>query len=175
MELKFEEEILIPKARIAILIGKKGAVRKTIERKGKVKLKISATGAVKITAKDAFNLLIARNVVEAIGRGFNPKIAEKLFKEENSYGLVNLQDFGAREKSDLRRLRGIIIGEAGSAKNIIQQKTHTDIAVFGKTVAIIGPAEGVTMARHAIEMLLTSARHATVYRFLEEKQHDGRR
>lgn len=175
MELRFEEEILVPKARIAVLIGKKGAVRKTIERKGKVKLKISATGAVKISAKDAFYLLIARNVVEAIGRGFNPKIAEKLFKEENSYELVNLQDFGARGKSDLRRLRGIIIGEAGRAKNIIQQKTHTDIAVFGKTVAIIGPAEGVTMARQAIEMLLTGARHATVYRVIEEKQHGGRR
>jgi ribosomal RNA assembly protein len=175
MELKFEEEILIPKARIAVLIGKKGAVRKAIERKGKVKLKILATGSVKITAKDAFDLMVSGNVVEAVGRGFNPEIAEKLFKEENSYGLVNLNDYGIKEKSALQRQRGIIIGEAGIAKNVIQRHTGTDIAVFGKTVAIIGPAEGISWARHAIEMLLTGARHATVYRFLEEKHHGGRR
>jgi len=175
MELKFEEEILIPKARIAVLIGKKGTVRKTIEKKGKVKLKISATGSVKITANDALDLMIARNVVEAVGRGFNPEIAEKLFKEENSYELVNLNDYGLKEKSDLQRQRGIVIGEAGVAKKTVQRLTGTDISVFGKTVAIIGPTEGVVWARQAIEMLLTGARHATVYRFLEEKHHGGRR
>jgi len=168
MALKFEEEILIPTARVAVLIGKKGVTRKSIERKGKVKLKISTTGAVHISGNDALDVMIARNVVEAVGRGFNPVIAEKLFKEEYGYELLSLYDFGAREKYDFKRMRGIVIGEDGSVRKNLQHQTKTEIAVFGKTIAIIGPAEGIQKARHAIEMLLTGAKHGTAYRFLEK-------
>lgn len=168
-ELKFEDEILIPKARIAVLIGVKGVVKKAIEHKGRCKLKIDKEGLVKITARDAFELMIIRNVVEAVGRGFNPEIAQNLFKEDNGYELLNLFDYGAKKKSDIKRMSGLIIGKAGTARKVIEQTTHTQISVYGKTVAIIGPHETLQKARTAVERLLTGARHASVYKFLERK------
>jgi len=168
--MKFEDEILIPRARIAVLIGKKGEARKKIERLGHCRLKIDKEGLVKITARDALELLIAKNVVEAIGRGFNPEIAQNLFKEDNGYELLNLYDYGAKKKSDLERMRGVVIGVEGSARKVIEQITHVHISVYGKTVAIIGPHETLQKARQAVEMLLTQARHATVFRFLEQKK-----
>ena len=169
-KLKFEDELLIPKARIAVLIGKKGAVKRRFEHLGKCKLKIDKTGLVKITASDAFELMIAKNAVEAVGRGFNPIIAQNLFKEGNGYELLNLYDYGAKKKSELERMRGIIIGAEGSARKVIEQTTGAKISVYGKTVAIIGPQEHIQKARKAVEMLLTGAKHASVYRFLEQNR-----
>jgi len=170
-ELKFEDEILIPKARVAVLIGTKGAVKKKIEHTGHCRLKINKEGLVRITARDAFKLMIAKNVVEAIGRGFNPLIAQNLFKEDNGYELLNLYDYGAKKKSDMERMRGVVIGLEGSCRKVIEQITHVHMSVYGKTVALIGPHETLQKARQAVEMLLTGARHATVYRFLEKKNN----
>ncbi|MFH0868679.1 MAG: KH domain-containing protein [archaeon] len=169
VNLKFEDEILIPKVRVAVLIGVKGAVKRKIELHGHCKLKIDREGLVKITAHDALELMVSKNVVEAIGRGFNPEIAQNLFKEDNGYELLNLYDYGAKDKYDLKRIRGVVIGAEGSARKVIEQITHTNISVYGKTVAIIGPHATLQKARQAVEMLLTRARHATVFRFLEKK------
>lgn len=166
----FEADILIPKARVAVLIGTKGAVRKELEKKGKVRLQIDKSGLVKIKSKDAIDLMIAKNAVEAIGRGFNPEIAKKLFKEDFGYEALSLRDYCTAKRLDLQRIRGIVIGRTGTTQKIIEKATGTNLAVYGKTVAIIGPLEGVVKARQAIEKLLTGARHGTVYRFLEQNK-----
>jgi len=168
-ENEFEEEILIPKERVAILIGSKGETKKQIEKKGKLKLKIFKDGLVKIKAKDALQLWIGRQVVEAVGRGFNPKIAQKIFKEENSFELISLRDFG-KSKKKLERLRGRVIGTNGKTKRIIEKYTNTHISIYGKTIGIIGPTEGVQLARQAIEMILSGAKQGTAYRFLEQRK-----
>ena len=166
----FEEEILIPKERVAILIGSDGKIRKQIEKAGNIKLQINAKeGLVKIIAKEALTLWLSRQVIEAIARGFNPEIAQKIFKEENSFELVNLRDFAGKSKKDLERLKGRLIGTQGKTKRIIQQQTKTDISIYGKTVGIIGPAECVQVARRTIEMLLSGARHGTAYSFMREQ------
>jgi len=167
--LKFEDELLIPKARIAVLIGKNGIVKKKFERLGRCKLKIDKTGLVKITADDAFELMIAKNAVEAVGRGFNPEIAQNLFKEHYGYELLNMFDYGAKKKSDIKRMSGVVIGLEGRSRKVIEQTTGAQISVYGKTVAIIGPHEHIQRARQAVERLLTGAKHASVFRFLERK------
>lgn len=165
--LLFEEEILIPKERVAVLVGPKGSNKKEIEENGHIRLHIeSKENIVKITATDAFELYIARQVVEAIGRGFNPKIAQKLFKEENSYELINFQDLGKKSKKEIQRLKGRVIGTQGKTKEIIQRFTNTDVSIYGKTIGIIGKTEDVQKARHAVEMLLKGAQHKTAYSFL---------
>ena len=164
----FEEELLIPKERVAVLIGPKGKTKKQIEKTGNIKLQINAKeGLVKIRAKTAPELWLGSQVIEAIARGFNPEIAQKIFKEENSFELINLRDYGGKSKKSLERLRGRLIGTKGKTKRIIHRYTDADISVYGKTVGIIGPVEGVQIARRAIEMLLSGARHGTVYHFLE--------
>jgi len=169
VEKFFEEEILIPQERLAVLIGQKGKTKKQIEKAGKIKLQINTKeGLVKIRSKDPFGLLLGRQVVEAIGRGFNPEIAQKIFKEGICFELINLRDY-TKSKKGLERLRGRIIGTKGKTKRIIQRYTGTEISIFGKTIGIIGPVEGVQIARRAIEMLLSGCRHGTAYRFLERE------
>ncbi len=164
---KIEEEILIPKERIPILIGKNKEIKNKLEKKGGVKLKIdSEEGSVIISSESPLMIWIVKNIIEAIGRGFNPEIAQKLFKEENIYELINIKDFAGQSKKKLIRLRGRVIGQEGKSKQMIQKYTNTDISVYGKTVGIIGHVEDVELARKAIEMLLTGAKHGTVYQFI---------
>ena len=73
----------IPKERVGVLVGPQGSVKKRIEEALGVKLTIdSGSGAVKIElAKrpeeggDPVALFKARDVVQAIGRGFSPERA----------------------------------------------------------------------------------------------------
>jgi ribosomal RNA assembly protein len=161
----FEEEILIPKARVAVLIGKKGASKRAIEKKGHIKLKISREGMVKIIADDAMELWVARDVVEAVGRGFNPDVAKEIFHDDMGYQLIKLEDYV--KPSGMERVKGVIIGTGGKMKRTIEQSVNGYVSVYGKTVAIIAPEEKIVKAHKAIEMLLTGAKHSTVYRFLE--------
>lgn len=166
--LVFEEEILVPRDRVKVFIGEKGATRKGIEKKGNVKLWVDiANNSVKIIAKDALELMAAKNVVEAIARGFSPVLAQKLFKEENGFELLDLQDYGAREKKDMIRLRGVVIGTEGRVRSRIEQYTNTDVSVYGKTIGIIGEIENAALAREAFRMLLTGRHQGSVFRFLE--------
>ena len=63
-----------------------------------------------------------------------------------------------------------MIGAAGKSRKIIEELTETDICIFGKTIGIIGRAEDVTIARHAIESLLKGSTHSAVYRWLERQR-----
>ncbi|MEM2874076.1 MAG: KH domain-containing protein [Candidatus Nanoarchaeia archaeon] len=172
MGFEFEEEILIPKTRVAVLIGKKGATKKELETKGHIKLKVASDGSVEIKGHDALEVMVAKNIIEAIGRGFNPEIAILLLKEENAYELIHMENYIGRGK-DLRRIRGVLIGKKGKTRKFLEETTKTHISIFGKTIAIIGPAEGVSKARRAVEMFLTGAKHATVYKFLKQNSIKG--
>ena len=67
-------QINIPAVRVPVLIGEKGKTKRLIEKLTKSKLNISSNGNVTIISEN----LKSRDIVEAIGRGFNPKIAIKL-------------------------------------------------------------------------------------------------
>ena len=70
----FVYELKIPKERVAVVIGKGGDVKKTIESSTKTDIEIeSSTGDVFIYGSDALGMFTAREVVKAIGRGFNPE------------------------------------------------------------------------------------------------------
>lgn len=167
-KMEFQEETAIPKARVAVLIGKKGTIRKAIEKKSHTKIRISADGIVSIYGSDALAVMIVKNIVEAVGRGFNPELALELLKDENSFELINIEDYIGKNKA-LDRIRGVIIGKEGKTRRVIEKLTGVHLSVYGKTVAIIGKAEFVTIAHQAIEMFLTGAKHSTVYGFLERK------
>jgi len=165
----FEDNILIPKVRVPILIGKGGSVKKKIEENGKVILLIQKDGDVQIKGEDAFEVSVARTVVEAVGRGFNPAMAIKLFKEDYGLEILSVTDFGAKTRSRRIQVKGLVIGDQGKTKRALERTTGVNICIFGKTVSIIGPIESVQKARQAVEMFLTGSEHGSVYRFLERK------
>lgn len=157
----------IPEERVAVLIGTGGAVKRDIEAKTKTKLTIE-DGNVTIEG-EGVGLMTARDVVQAIGRGFSPEIAFILFREEYVLEVIPLMDILGSEK-EMARKKGRIIGSRGKTRNFIEGITRTSISVYGKSVGIIGKYDDVQTAKEAAVMLLQGARHSAVYRFLERSR-----
>ncbi|MBO8174634.1 MAG: RNA-processing protein [Thermococcus sp.] len=173
-----EEFVRIPKERIGVLIGKKGSTKKKIEEITKTKIEVdSETGEVFISSTektdDPLAVWKARDVVMAIGRGFSPERAFRLFNEGEVLEIINLSDIIiGNEKNALPRIRGRIIGRKGRTREIIEEMSGADISVYGKTVAIIGNPIQVEIAKTAIEKLAKGSPHGTVYKYLERRKKD---
>lgn len=173
--------VKIPKERIGVLIGPDGKVKREIEKRLNVTLEIdSETGNVTINLNQDFpdpsQLFRARDVVLAIGRGFSPQRAFRLLQHEDMMlTVIDLRDIFGRSKSDIRRVKGRIIGKDGKTRRIIEECTESYVSVYGHTVSIIGGMEQSEIAREAIMMLIKGNQHATVYRFLQRKRHELKR
>jgi|YelNatPaOPRAMG01_1025707.scaffolds.fasta_scaffold115578_2 ribosomal RNA assembly protein len=166
----------IPLERIGVLIGTNGNVKSRIEKELNVSLTIdSKEGVVTITLPskndDPSKLFRARDIVLAIGRGFSPERAFKLFDENTFLRIIDLESILGKNKNTLRRIKGRIIGAGGKTRRIIEEYTKTFISVYGHTVSIIGDIEGLQIAEEAINKLISGAQHSSVYRFLNEYAH----
>nr|AIF00781.1 ribosomal RNA assembly protein (KRR1) [uncultured marine group II/III euryarchaeote KM3_139_C07] len=167
---QYSNEIRIPKERVAILIGKKGEIKKELEDLTKTKIIVdSKEGDIFLSGNDALSLFDVVEVIKAIGRGFNPDIAFLVLKQDYVFELINMNDF-AKTKNDSVRLKGRVIGSEGKSRNTIEELTETNISVYGKTIGIIGLQENVASARKAIESLLSGSPHSNVFRFLEKNR-----
>jgi len=168
----------IPSERIGVLIGPNGATKKYIEQRLSVVLEIeSETGGVKIilpeNVEDPFLPFKAKDVVNAIGRGFSPKLAFRLIRDEEAFlDVIDLRAVFGRSESDMKRVKGRIIGMEGKTRMIIEELTETNVCVYGHTVSLIGDIEQVQAAREAIQMLIRGSLHSTVYRFLHRKRRE---
>ncbi len=171
---EFTYEIKIPKERVAVLIGKKGETKNKIEKQAGVSLSIdSREGDVEVKGDDALQLYVTRDIIRAIGRGFNPDIALLLLlKQDYIFELIDITTYV--KESHLLRIKGRLIGKEGKARKVIEELTETYISVFGKSVAIIGEIENVSMCKRAVESLLQGAPHAVVYKWLEKRRKEMR-
>ncbi|ODS38492.1 hypothetical protein BEH94_08915 [Candidatus Altiarchaeales archaeon WOR_SM1_SCG] len=162
----------IPGERIAVLIGENGKTKRDIEEKTHTILVIEeSVVTIDSEPENSFMELTAKDIVLAVGRGFNPVIAMNLLNENNILEIIQLNNFFHTKKS-AARIKGRIIGREGRTKKFIQQITGCYISVYGKTVAIIGRYDDVHLAREAIDMLLSGSKHSSVYKFLERKRHE---
>ncbi|MEM1581007.1 MAG: KH domain-containing protein [Candidatus Bathyarchaeia archaeon] len=172
--------VKIPRERVGVLIGTNGSVKDYIQEKLPVKLDIdSETGDVTITLKkeadDPSLLFKAKDIVLAIGRGFSPERAFKLLEEDYMLDIIDLREIFGKSESDLRRIKGRIIGRDGRTREIIEEMSGALVSVYGHTVAIIGDIEQVSIAREAINMLINGSEHSTVYKFLQRRRQDLKR
>ncbi len=166
---------MIPKDRIGVLVGPKGATKSTIEHKLFVDLKIdSESGSVDIGVKpdspDPSGALRAKDLVLAIGRGFSPSRAFALFNEDMTFDIVDLHDYFGKNEAEIKRVDGRIIGREGKSRRNLEELTGTLISVAGHTVSIIGTFESVSTAKDALEKLIDGRQHGTVYKFLRKKR-----
>lgn len=174
--MEFHYELKIPKDRIAVLIGKKGEVKRDIEEYTETRLKVDSTeGDVLIYGDDALGLFNAREMVRAISRGFNPEYARLLLKGDYSLEIINIRDYVGDSQKKSIRLKGRVIGQEGKARRTIEALTETYITIYGKTIAILGYPESVAHARKAIESLLAGSPHSHVYKWLENKRRENKR
>jgi ribosomal RNA assembly protein len=167
--------VRIPKERVAILIGPEGKVKQYVEEKLQVKLDVDNEGSVTITlsenASDPSLLLKAKDVVTAIGRGFSPEVAFRLVRNEDDiFDLIDLRVIFGRSESDIKRIKGRIIGAEGKTRRLIEELTEADVVVYGHTVGIIGSFEESDAARNAVQMIIEGCEHHTVYNYLQKKR-----
>ena len=170
--------VKVPRERIGALIGPNGHVKESVEKQLSVDLQIdSQTGDITITlsptATDPSLLFRAKEVIIAIGRGFSPERAFRLLQDDDTILVViDLRDIVGRSQSDIKRLKGRIIGKEGKTRRIIEELTDASVSVHGHTVSIIGDMDQAEVAREAIQMLIRGSQHRTVYRFLHRKRRE---
>lgn len=165
---EYSYELKIPKERIAVLVGKDGKIKTELETQTKVKIDIdSKEGDVKITSSDSIQLYLLKDIIKAIGRGFNPEIAMQLLKPDYVLELISLSDY-AKSQNQMLRLKGRVIGKSGRSRETIEELSESSIAVYGKTIGIIGFCDNVAISKRAVEMLLQGGQHASVYKWLEK-------
>lgn len=165
-------ELKVPEERVAVLIGANGETKKEIEQETKCHLDISKEGDVVITGEDGLMLFTAKEIVRAIARGFNPKLAMLLLKQDYLLEIIDMKDIAGKSKSTMERLKGRVIGTGGKSRAEIERLTDTHISIYGKTIGILGEMSDVSLARQAVAMLLQGSMHKTVFQFLEKKKKE---
>ncbi|MCS4541464.1 MAG: KH domain-containing protein [Euryarchaeota archaeon] len=175
--MEAREYLRIPMDRIGVVLGENGKIKKEIETATHTEIEVdSQTGEVTIElvndAKDPLLLLRAKDIIQAIGRGFNPQRAFKLLDEEYALEVLDLTDFVGESEKALKRYKGRVIGEEGKTRKTIEQLTGASISVYGKTIGMIGTFEQIDVTREALRMLLTGSTHGSVYKFLERKRDE---
>jgi ribosomal RNA assembly protein len=170
--------VRIPKERVGVLVGPDGKTKQYIEDRLNVTLQInSEAGDVTIlipeNAEDPSVLFRARDVVTAIGRGFAPQHAFRLIRDEDTvFDVIDLRAIFGRSESDIKRVKGRIIGMEGKTRKLIEELSGADVVVYGHTVGIIGTFEQANIGRTAVQMLIDGCQHHSVYKYLAKKRHE---
>ena len=134
-----------------------------------MKIEANKNQEIKIEGEDPVSVLRTKEIVRALGRGFDFQTALNLLDEEYFLEVIELKQF-SKSRNRQMELKGRVIGSEGVVKRKIEEATETKIAVHGKTISIIGKWKNTRIAKQAIEMLLSGAMHNTVYRFLERQK-----
>ncbi|MGB7662558.1 MAG: KH domain-containing protein [Nitrososphaeraceae archaeon] len=167
-----QQFIKVPAERIAVLIGKKGAVVERIKQECVVDVEIeSATGNV-VVGYDTKSLLEgnpfkALEIMSAIARGFSPEKAFKLLHEDIVFQLLDMRDYVGNSQSSISRVKGRIIGERGKSRRTIEELSGADVSIYGHTVGFIGIFDAIKVAVEAIILLSKGSSHRTVYAMLQ--------
>jgi ribosomal RNA assembly protein len=170
--------VRIPKERVGVLVGPDGKVKQRIEEKFTVELEIeSESGGVTImlsgNARDPSLLFKAKDTVTAIGRGFSPEHAFRLLRNEDAiFDSIDLRIVFGRSESDIKRVKGRVIGANGKTRKLVEELTGASVVVYGHTIGFIGTFEQVDAARNAVQMLIDGSQHHTVYKYLQRKRSE---
>jgi len=161
----------IPKDRIGVLIGKDGQTKREIEEETGIVLDIdSDTGEVDIDTEEVEDPLVKmkiKDVIKAIGRGFNPDKAMFLLEDGVYFDLLDIRNYVGKSSKAVKRMRGRVIGKNGRTRELIEELSESYVSIYGNTIGIIGRLTEHKIARKAVEMILNGSTHSAVYNYLE--------
>ncbi|MEM0074874.1 MAG: KH domain-containing protein [Conexivisphaerales archaeon] len=172
--MSFEQAIRIPKERLGVLIGKSGETKKSLEEEFGVKIDVDSRSG-DIIIKNAKSLSEsdpskARQIVEAIGRGFSPKRALKLRQPEIYLQVIDLREYAGKSRNSLERIKGRLIGMQGKARRVIEELTGAYISVYGHSAAVIGSKDQLRLADLSLRQLASGSEHKVVYAELQRER-----
>lgn len=154
------ELLNIPEERKAVLIGREGRTKREIEKKTRTKIRVREDIEIQ---GEPLDLVKAKEIIRAIGRGFSPNQALKLLDEGFQLSVISLRGDSPKK---MKRLLARVIGKGGLARKKIGELTGCSISVYGKTISLIGTWEEIERATKAINDILGGAPHSHVYRNL---------
>jgi len=161
--------------RIGVLIGPEGTTKERLQKATGTQISVdSMSGEVTIDeahAQDPVMALKAKDVIQAMARGFSEDRAFRLLDEDAYFEVLDIKDF-AHSRNRVAQIRARLIGTRGKTRRLIEELTGVEVSVWGHTVALIGGTFEMAIAREAVFMLLRGSEHKTVYRFLERKRAD---
>ena len=161
--LSILETVLVPKDRIRVIMDRNA--RERIEKELDVKIAFN-DNLVEIDG-DGVNLFQAKSIVKAIGRGFSPKKAFRLFDEEE---IMDIIEMSGMKDNKIKIIRSRLIGTNGKARKMIERFSGCSVSVYGRTVSLIGKYEQIAIAKGAVEMIIRGSKHSKVYGFLQQSQ-----
>ena len=164
------ELIKIPAARVGNLIGPNGETKKRLEGLTSTKIEVNIEGEATIEGESA-NEFFAKDVVKAIGRGFEPKDAENLLSDKFMLEIMDLKEI-CRSENEIQRVKGRVIGEDGKMKLEIESATDSKVSVYGWTVSVISPMDSMVYAQKAINRIIDGAQLTTVFNDLAKYKRE---
>ena len=172
--------IRIPADRIGVVIGPNGETRKMLSERSGLPISVDSSANEvsfddKAPGTDPLMVLKMRDIIRALGRGFSPEHAMRLFSDDVYFELLDIHDYVGKNKGRMRQVAARIIGSEGKTRRIIEEQTGCHLAIYGHTVGIIGELEELGNAKKACDMILRGAEHASVYGFLESKRRNAKK
>jgi len=169
--------VRMPSERVGVAIGPSGETKRQVEERTGTRIFFDseACSAKVEPGEDPVGTLKAEAVLKAIARGFSARKAFRLLDEDQFLEIIDVADFAGDSDKAVSRLKGRVIGEQGKTRETIERLTEAYVSVYGKTIAMIGTAEQLPVAREAVELLLGGREHSTVYRFLERKRRESKK
>lgn len=170
--------IRIPQERIGVLIGKNGEIKSEIEKRSLAVLTIdSDSGDILIDeskATDPEMSLRTRDVIRAIGRGFSPQRAFRLFDTGTYLEIIDLKDFTGKNSKRAKTVKARLIGTGGKTRRLIEELSESYVSIYGNTASLIGDYVQNQISRESVLMILRGNQHSTVYKYLERRRKDIR-
>src|SRR5256886_5876861 len=158
----------IPSERLGVLIGPDGVTKQRLQQSTGTRIAVdSVSGEVTIDetgASDPVLALKARDIVQAMARGFSEDRAFRLLDEDAYLEVLDIKD-SAHSKNRVAQIRARLIGTRGKTRRIIEELTGVDVSVWSHTVALIGGAVEMAIGHEGQLMLLRGSGHNTVSRF----------
>lgn len=172
-----------PFSKIGVVLRSKGEIKSRIESAYAASIEInvnSSTGNIECSFEsDGSELELAeklREVLNAITLGFEPKKALNLIRDDIQLKIYYIRDLmPLKHAKHTRLVRARIIGSKGTARERIEELSGTALLVDGHIVAIMGKAEDVAAAHHAVEMLAEGKAHRRAFGYLGRFSSEARK
>ncbi len=167
------EEVLISRKRIEFITGSHGALER-IAKMCKCTIDTSNNeNAVSINGEDAYSEFVAKNIITAIGRGFDVDTACLLGRDGYYFSYIDLkQAFGSEKR--MLQVKARIIGRGGKTKRYIETLTSVKMSVYGHTVGLIGHINEIEEAETAVRTLMEGSTHRLAYGRMEARHRRNR-
>src|SRR2546428_13458043 len=155
----------IPAERIGVLIGTEGTTKERLQKAAGTRISVgSTTGDVTIDeaqAQDPVLALKAKDVVQAMARGFSEDRAFRLLDEDAYFEVLDIKAL-APSTNRHAQIRARLIGTRGKTRRLIEELTGVEVSVGGLTIALIGGTFEMALAREGAFMLLRGRQRKTV-------------